>query len=70
MSLGSLSLRDIFVNMSNAFVGILADVGSSKEEQTGNDATIKLLMKENRYMYLALLLLSLMIIGNVFYSTE
>ena len=69
MSLSNLSVKDLFTNMSNAFVGVLADIGRKEdvEDQT-NDSTLKLLMKENRYMYLALLVLLLMITANVLFS--
>lgn len=70
-SLGSLGVKDIFINISNAFVGTIADIGKSgNSEDVEHDQTLRTLMKENRYMYLALLVLLLMIIGNVIFTTE
>jgi len=70
MSLGSLSVADIFINISNAFVGTLADIGGRGDEDVEHDAVLRTLMKENRYMYLALLVLLLLIVGNVIYTSE
>jgi len=71
MSLRDLGLKDIFVNMSNAFVGTIADIGTTSDASDGEqDATIRMLLKENRFMYLALLVLLLLLIGNIFYSTD
>lgn len=74
-TLSSLSIHDIFVNMSNAFVGTVADLwkkepdGNTGNDQYENDPTLKTLMKENRYMYLALMLLMIMIVANIFFTT-
>jgi hypothetical protein len=82
MSIQDLTLSDLFVNISNAFVGSLADMyngggdvdvkrGKTKNvNENGSDATLRVLIKENRYMYLALLFLVLMLVGNVFFNIE
>jgi hypothetical protein len=69
MSLQSLSLKEIFVNISNAFVGTIADMGNPPDDEIEHDKILRILMKENRYMYLTLLFLLLLIIGNLVYST-
>jgi hypothetical protein len=77
MSITSLSIRDIFVNISNAFIGLIADIGNYSDQKdqsikndAENDQMIRLLFKENRYMYLALLILLLMIVSNILYSSD
>lgn len=70
-SLGSLGIKDICINVSNAFVGTIADIGKpGNEEDVEHDRTLRTLMKENRYMYLALLVLFLMVVGNVVFTSE
>jgi len=68
-SITSLSLHDIFINISNAFIGTMADLWYKEDDvsQT-NDPTLRTLMKENRYMYLALLLLGIIMLANIFFD--
>lgn len=63
-------MTDLFRNMSNAFVGTIAEFGDDgkRERDTETDATMHSLFKENRYMYLALLVLLLMIVANLFFD--
>lgn len=78
MSITSLTLIDLFRNMSNAFIGTIGDMyGETTENdilddaesgKSGGDKTIRVLMKENRYMYLALLVLLVLIVGNLFFT--
>jgi len=72
MSITSLNLTELFRNISNAFVGTLADIGKRDKEvdENSNDYTMRTLLKENRYMYLALLVLLLLILANVVFTTE
>jgi len=59
--------QDIIQNISNAFVGSISDMYKHKNE---NDQVLYVLMKENRYMYLALLFIFLLLIFNVFFYKE
>ena len=72
MSITSLNLTELFRNISNAFVSTLADIGKRDKEvdENSNDYTMRVLLKENRYMYLALLVLLLLILANVVFTTE
>jgi len=72
MSITSLNLTELFRNISNAFVSTLADIGKRDKEvdENSNDYTMRTLLKENRYMYLALLVLLLLILANVVFTTE
>ena len=73
MSITSLNTKELFVNMSNAFVGTIADLGNhhgKDDDGNANDHTLRLLLKENRYMYLALLVILLLILANVVFATE
>jgi len=54
--------------MSNAFVGTLSDIYAPSDNGNDPDHAIRVLMKENRYMYLALLLILLIIVGNLFWT--
>ena len=77
MSITALTIKDLFQNMSNAVMSSLGDMydtpvhdhssdgDTSDQEQ---DKTIHVLMKENRYMYIALLFILLLIVGNVLFS--
>jgi hypothetical protein len=70
-SLTNLSLSDIFSNVCNAFVGTIADMGGNPAVITNDDYVDpiqKSLFKENRYMYLALLVLVTMIVGNILFE--
>ena len=67
MSLTNLTIHEMFTNISNAFIGTISDMYMSEEEESQQDRTIRVLMKENRFMYLALLVLLLIIVGNVFF---
>lgn len=71
-------MKELFQNVSNAFVSTVADMGNTGVKNykgdnginDGNNVTMKTLQRENRYMYLALLVLAVMIISNVFFTTE
>ena len=69
MSLTSLSISDLITNVCNAFVSTLSEIGGTGEDDGEQDATLRTLMKENRYMYLALLVLVTMVIANIFFTT-
>jgi hypothetical protein len=68
-------MKELFRNVSNAFIGTLDDIGkrdtTNKEQDVNeNDYLMRSLLKENRYMYLALLVLFLLILSNIFFTTE
>ena len=65
--LSNLSLKDIFFNTCDAFVNTVADFNSDGNDNE-QDPNVKLIRKENRYMYLALLILVLMVIGNILFE--
>jgi len=67
-SITTLTISDIFKNMSNAFVGALADIYPPADSPNDPDHSIRVLMKENRYMYLALLLILIITVGNLFWT--
>jgi hypothetical protein len=60
--LGSLSLRTLLINMSNAFVGTIKDIFDGPI--TGAHI-LKTVEKDKRYMYLALLVIILLISNDV-----
>lgn len=66
MALTSIDLQDLFKNMSNAFVGTVAELWQPEEErdEDDKDVLIRVITKENRHMYLALLLIAIMILAN------
>lgn len=70
MSLANVSLNDLFLNISNAFVSTVADLGSDPAQQKSDnvDAVTGQLYTENRYMYLALLLLLIMVLANILFA--
>ena len=68
MSTVMATIEDLIQNISAAFVGTIAEMYTKQNDD--QDQTLRTLMKENRYMYLALFLLFLMIVGNIMYSTS
>ena len=71
MTLTSLSLNDIVVNTSNSFVGFLSDLyrpdPSDDTYGTDGDRALRLLLKENRHMYLALLLIFVLLLAKILF---
>lgn len=68
MSLPTLTFSDLVKNTSNAFIGTVAEMFEANDD-TVQDSQIKSLLRENRYMYLALLGILLLIAGNLFFTT-
>ena len=68
----ALSIKVLGENISNSFIGLISEMYETKDEnlsmdENEEDSTIRFIMKENRYMYLALMILLLIIIGNLFF---
>ena len=71
MSLTSLSIKEIFENISNSFVSVLSDMYNNPDDPDTEVISPEIkLLKENRYMYLALLSIILLVVGNVIFTTE
>lgn len=68
-SLSEISISELWINISNAFIGTIADMYTS-DNIDDKDGSVRLLLKENRYMYLALLVLIIMIVGNLLYTSS
>jgi len=64
-----ISLYELWINISNAFIGTIADMYTSNN-MDDKDSSVRLILKENRYMYLALLILIIMILGNLLYTSN
>ena len=80
MSLSDLSLREFVVNISNSFVGLLNDLFTEETAPTVSNADLNAasnklsgtaivgaLTKENRFMYVALLVIITMLVGNTLF---
>lgn len=66
----TLTLKDLLKNISNAVVGAVSDMFTEESDLNDSDITIRVFIKENRYMYLALLVIILLIVANLFFSQE
>ena len=69
MSLTQLSLDEIFRNISNAFVGTINDL-NGKKSKTVQETPVDQLLTQNRYMYLALLVVLLLLVAHLLYNSE
>ena len=60
--------NDLFENISNSFFGTIKDMYSQNDSiSSENDQLIHILMKENRYMYLSLLGIFLILIYSLLF---
>lgn len=60
--LGALSLRSILQNCSNAFVGVVKELFDMRSWK--GSSVLDIFEKEQRYMYIALIVLVIFIVGN------
>ena len=60
------AVKEMFKNISNAFVGLIYDMGGPSEDVT--DPEIRSILKDDRYIYLSILVILLVLIGNVFFT--
>jgi DUF438 domain-containing protein len=58
-------LKNLVRDISNAFVGTVADLYSNENDEEERDRLIRVLAKENRYMYLALLVLAAVVLSTL-----
>jgi hypothetical protein len=62
---------DIIKHISNSFFGIISDLYTFDPNiNSKDDKLIYILMKENRYLYLSLLLIFIIIAANLIYNPQ
>jgi len=63
----SLTVREIFTNIADAFIGTLEDMYHPTDPPTDQSSgNIKSIQRENRYMYLSMLVLLIVLLNALF----
>jgi hypothetical protein len=61
-------MESLIVNISNSFFGVLDDSLHKNSQETKDDEFIRVLLKENRHMYLILLFIFILMVITMSYS--